>query len=256
MESTGPVLYTVSTISQPDFNSVKINPLSLFKVCDYYQRNSQKSDTIIGFLFGTTLNKEAFINDIIPQSKDNTKSNNDLLENYKQLYPNADISNIIGWFSFSERLSDYKIPYPSEKDRIHLWIRPYSPPKIDFFAVKESLDGQRIFLPIEYSFSAESVEQIAISRFLSKTSHDSLEAAIKELSKLFDEMSLKLNDNIDILHARQIHHILSTTQLSKNSIDELNHSLENIQTFIALIQETTDLVKKGTEKLSLTIDDL
>lgn len=253
------IIYNDPTISDPAVNRAKVHPLVIFKVADMFLRRGKDHEYCVGLLVGEILNREAIVRDVVPLrpgAQDEQEIISISWQQHHQLYPNE---QLLGWYSFSETNIEFPSIIAEGANGIHLWMRPYVPPKIDVFSVKKSRDLHLVSLPIQYSIDANVAEQLSLSRIADAQSHGSLQAAINELYQIIEQTIQRIPDDVsggkENMYnreiCRKIHKAIAQAELNAGSIKSLEDSLQYIENFRKILNETNDDITKVEDLLSV-----
>ena len=250
------IIYNDTSISDPAVNKALVHPLVIFKIADHYLRRGQGVQYCIGLLLGEILNKDAIIRDVVPLKAEQEKQEELISNSYNQhhlLFPNE---KILGWYAFSERYVEFPSIIAEGSNGIHLWMKPYVPPKIEVFSINKSKDNKLISLPIQLKIDANIPEQLTLSRVADAgKSHGSLQAAINELQNLLTSTLDRLKSgNCSKETKRKIHAALAQTELSQSSIKPLTNSYQKIEQFAKVLEETHVQVQKVEDALSIQFE--
>ena len=259
MSATGEtsIIYNDVSISNPAINIARIHPLVIFKIADHYLRrgkaeNPETDNYCIGLLLGEIVNNDAIVRDIVPLSRKQENEEELVSVSYNQhhiLFPNE---KILGWYAFSDHMVEFPSIIAEGSNGIHIWMKPYVPPKIDVFAVNKSRELKLVSLPIQYRIEANIPEQLTLSRIADASSTGSLQAAINELIGLLKNTKERLNrGECSKETCRKIHSALSQAVLNSSSIKTLDDSLRNIENFSQILKETENSITKVEDILSI-----
>ena len=267
--SEASIIYNDTSISNPAVSTALVHPLVIFKIADYYLRRGKEKivekdksgkDIVtereitycVGLLLGEMLNNEAIIRDVVALPPKAEKQEELVSNSYTQhhiLFPNE---KILGWYAFSEHYVEFPSIIAEGSNGIHLWMKPYVPPKIEAFSISKSKDQKLVSLPIQLKIDANIPEQLTLSRVADSQSNGSLQAAITELRNLLEDILTRVQKgNCSKEIKRKIYVALAQTELTQSSISTLEDSLTNIQNFANVLADTHELIRKVEDALSV-----
>ena len=251
-EGQASIIYNDTSISDPAVNKAQVHPLVIFKIADHYLRRGRDIDYCIGLLLGEILNRDAIVRDVVPlqASAENEEELVSIAYNQHHiLFPNE---KILGWYSFSEHYVEFPSIIAEGSNGIHLWMKPYVPPKIEAFSISKSKDNKLVSLPIQLKIDANIPEQLTLSRVADSQSNGSLQAAITELRNLLQDILQRVEKGqCNKETKRKIFAALAQTELTQSSITTLNESLQKISDFSNALANTHDLIRKVEDALSV-----
>ncbi|EAY14254.1 Mov34/MPN/PAD-1 family protein [Trichomonas vaginalis G3] len=248
----GNIIYNDKSISDPSVNIAQIHPLVIFKIADMYLRRGPEVNYCVGLLLGEILNREAIIRDVVPLKPGQENETDIASLSYQQhhmLYPNE---KILGWYSYSEQNIEFPSIIAEGSSGIHVWMRPYVPPKIDVFSVNKNSELHLVSLPIQYNIEANIPEQLSLSRVADATSHGSLQAAINELRLLLKTTNDRISTtNYDRELCRKVHKAIAQADLNPSSLKTLADSRRHIDDFMGILDKTNERINDVQEILSI-----
>ena len=247
------VLYSDPSISSPAVNVAQIHPLVVFKIADHYQRRGEGAENVVGLLLGELQSNEAVIRDVVPLDYGAERKTELVSASYNAhhvLFPNE---KILGWYAFSNNYVEFPSIIAEGAQGIHLWLRPFVPPKIDCFAIFKHPQNGLISMPIQYVIQTNLQEQLAYAKF-DKTAPKSTDQAIDSLVNLLQGIQdsyKKQKGSRDISIGRRLDEALSQFDMKAANAESINKIIGNLKPIINEIEKSDAMVSKAEEKLSL-----
>lgn len=247
------VLYSDPAISSPAVNVAQIHPLVIFKIADHYQRRGNGVENCVGLLLGELQSNEAVIRDVVPLDHGAEKKSELVSASYLAhhvLFPNE---KILGWYAFSNSYVEFPSIIAEGAQGIHMWLRPFVPPKIDCFAIFKHPQNGLISMPIPYVIQTNLQEQLAYAKF-DENAPKSTNQAIDSLINLLQGIQAsykKQKGPRDTTLGRRLDEALSQFDMKAANAESINKIIENLKPIIEEIEKSDAAVSKAEEKLSL-----